>query len=116
MTREEAKVDVGELMEKAKDTVTVKRVFGEPIEKDGVLIVPCAWVAGGGGGGEGGEGQTAGSGGGFGFHARPVGVYVISGGTVKFRPVIESGVLVAAVLGLLRILLGVRRGRSKKHR
>jgi len=110
-------MDIAELMEKAKDTVTVKRVFGEPIEKDGVVIVPCAWVAGGGGGGSGGEGATAGSGGGFGFHARPLGVYVISGGTVRFRPTIEFGTLVAAGLGLLRIVLGVgRRRKHKKHR
>jgi uncharacterized spore protein YtfJ len=107
-------MDIGELMEKAKDTVTVKRVFGEPIEKDGVVVVPVAWVAGGGGGGEGSDGDSKGGGGGFGFHARPIGVYVISGGTVRFRPTIEFGALVGLTLGLLRILLGVRR--SKKHR
>jgi len=109
-------MNIADLLEKAKDTVSVKRVFGEPIEKDGVVVVPCAWLVGAGGGGEGGEGQTSGSGGGFACHAHPVGVYVISGGTVRVRPAIEAGTIVAFVLGLLRIALGARRHRSKKHR
>ena len=37
----------------AKDVLTVRRVFGEPYEKDGVTVIPAARVAGGGGAGNG---------------------------------------------------------------
>ena len=37
----------------ANDSITVGRVFGEPIERDGVLVIPVAAVQGGGGGGSG---------------------------------------------------------------
>jgi uncharacterized spore protein YtfJ len=33
------------------DAVTVKRVFGEPYQKNGVTVIPAAKVMGGGGGG-----------------------------------------------------------------
>jgi uncharacterized spore protein YtfJ len=50
-------MDVQELLAQAKDAITVKRVYGEPIEKNGVTIVPAAAVRGGGGGGVG-EGSS----------------------------------------------------------
>ncbi len=79
-------------LERAQETLTVRRVFGEPIERNGVTIIPVASVGGGGGGGggEGPERQGRGWGGGFGVGARPAGVYVIHGdGTVKWRPAID---------------------------
>ena len=44
---------VQELLAQARDVMTVKRVFGEPIEKHGLIIVPVANVLGGVGGGSG---------------------------------------------------------------
>ena len=38
-----------ELLAKANDSITVGRVFGTPIERDGVLVIPVAAVQGGGG-------------------------------------------------------------------
>ena len=35
------------------DALTVRRVYGEPYEKNGVTIIPAAMVFGGGGGGGG---------------------------------------------------------------
>jgi uncharacterized spore protein YtfJ len=79
-------------LEHAQDVMTVRRVFGEPIERDGVTIIPAASVGGGGGGG-GGEGPERqggrGWGGGFGVGARPAGVYVIRDGVVKWKPAID---------------------------
>src|SRR5215472_9932851 len=81
-----------EILEQARDTFTVRRVFGEPIERDGLVLVPVAAVAGGGGAGSGegrpSEGSPAGTGegGGFGGTARPVGVYVIDHGQVRWDP------------------------------
>lgn len=81
---------VDEMVARIQDTVTVRRVFSEPYERNGVTVIPAAIVAGGGGGGgghdrEGGEGE----GGGVGVAARPAGAYVISGSDVRWRPAID---------------------------
>jgi uncharacterized spore protein YtfJ len=72
--REELKMDFQEAISKAQDAITVKRVYGEPYERDGMVLIRAALIRGGGGGG-GGEDATgggSGSGGGFGLGARPV--------------------------------------------
>jgi len=50
-------MDIEALLDHAKDTITVKRVFGEPIERNELLVIPVAVVVGGGGAGRS-EGQT----------------------------------------------------------
>ena len=115
-------MDVTELMQQTRDALTVKRVFGEHYERDGVTVIPVAVVRGGGGGGQGegatpdGAGTGSGSGGGFGVTARPAGVYVIEGGTVSWRPAVDinrivmGGQIVAVVVLLvLRSVLRHRR-------
>jgi uncharacterized spore protein YtfJ len=81
-------MNVQEILEKAQDTVTVKRVYGTPIEKDGLTIIPAASVGGGGGGG--GGPADSGSGVGFGMQARPVGAFVIKDGEVRWEPAIDA--------------------------
>ena len=44
-------MDVENLLAKAADNLSVRRAFGTAYEKDGMLIIPVAIVAGGGGGG-----------------------------------------------------------------
>jgi uncharacterized spore protein YtfJ len=39
-------VEVQDVIAQARDALTVKRVFGEPYEKDGVTIIPAARVQG----------------------------------------------------------------------
>ena len=56
-----------ELLKGHRDAITVKRVFGESYEKDGVTVIPAAKVMGGGGGDEGG---TRGTGKGDGLRVR----------------------------------------------
>jgi len=41
----------------AQDALTVRRVFGDPIQTDGITIIPVASMAGGGGGGRGESGE-----------------------------------------------------------
>ena len=60
-------MDAKEILEQARDALTVRRVFGDPIEKEGVLIVPVARVMGGAGSGSGEEGDGGGRGGGGGW-------------------------------------------------
>ena len=96
---------VQELLAQARDVMTVERVFGEPIEKNGLTIVPVANVLGGAGGGTGpaSSGENA-VGGGLGVWATPAGAYVIRDQTVTWQPalnlnrVILGGQLVAIVL------------------
>ena len=40
-----------DLVTKAQDVLTVRRVFGEPIERNGVTVVPVVRFAAGGGAG-----------------------------------------------------------------
>ena len=72
--------NVDDMLAGARDAISVKRVFGDPIESDGITIVPAAKVGGGGGGG--GDTEHNG-GGGFGLGAKPVGAYVIHEGKVR---------------------------------
>jgi uncharacterized spore protein YtfJ len=78
--------NVDEILGGARDAITVRRVFGDPVEQDGVTLVPVAHVRGGGGGGGDSEGN---GGGGFGLSARPVGAYVIRDGDVRWRPAVD---------------------------
>jgi len=58
----EERFDPAALTKAAEDTLTVRRVFGEAYERDGVLVIPVARVTGmtglGSGGGEGGGGPA----------------------------------------------------------
>ena len=94
-------MDTEMVWEKARNLMTVERVFGEPFEKDGITLIPVAAVRGGGGAGggtetspEGEEGSGFGSG--FGITARPVGAYVIKDGRVEWQEATDT---LRAVLG-----------------
>ena len=93
-------MNVQEVLAKAQDTVTVKRVYGVPFEKDGLTIIPAAEVSGGGGGGGGPEGSGGGVG--YGVRARPVGAFVIKDGAVHWEPAID-----ATRLGLRAMLIPI---------
>jgi uncharacterized spore protein YtfJ len=110
-------------LDAVKDVLTVKRVFGDAYERDGVTVIPVAAVRGGGGGG-GGEGDApnaqgtgSGAGLGFGVNVRPVGAFVVKDGTVTWSPSIDAmrivmgGQLVAlaGILVLGRVLTQHRR-------
>jgi uncharacterized spore protein YtfJ len=103
-------MDFMETIAAARDAITVKRVYGDPYERNGVVVIPAAAVQGGGGGGgdDRGEGQTSG-GGGFGLRARPVGAYVIRGEQVSWEPAIDlSQIILRGQLLALAALLVVR--------
>jgi uncharacterized spore protein YtfJ len=98
-----------ELVSSARDSVSARRVFTEPVEKDGVTIIGAAAVGGGGGGGQGqDEKGQQGEGGGFGLTARPVGAYVVKDGNVRWVPAVDVNRLLAAFAVLLAIFLITR--------
>jgi uncharacterized spore protein YtfJ len=66
-------------------------VFGHPVEREGVTLVPAARVRLAGGAGRGQKPATdeSGSGHGFGGSATPIGAFAISGQTVRWVPAVD---------------------------
>jgi uncharacterized spore protein YtfJ len=99
--------NVDELLRGAQDAMTVRRVYGDPVETEGVTIVPAAAVRGGAGGG--GDAENNG-GAGFGLQARPVGAWVLRDGEASWSPAIDVNRIVALAL-LLGLAFALRLGR-----
>jgi len=125
-------MDAKEVLDQARDAMTVKRVFGDPYEKDGLTVIPVASVMGGAGAGGGtgvgvrpsGAGDEAaadadddatvgagesGIGMGYGLRASPAGVYVIKGGEVEWKPALDTNRLALQRAGVMIVGLLVLR-------
>jgi uncharacterized spore protein YtfJ len=94
--QEEQSMNVDEMLTGVRDAITVKRVYGDPIEKNGITLIPAAKLSGGAGGG---GDQENNGGGGFGLRARPVGAYIIRGNEVTWEPAVD--VTRMATLGIV---------------
>jgi len=123
-------MDVENLLAKTSDNLSVRRAFGTAYEKDGMLIIPVAMVAGGGGGGtsrtrrgnsaarpgtspeedataDGDTPQDSGpmdAGGGFGGLVLPSGAYVVKGDQVRWVPAVDVTIVAVASLILVQVL------------
>ena len=118
-------MDAENLLARVSDNLSVRRAFGAAYEKDGMLIIPVALVAGGGGGGTSRtrhrnsaagpdtlappdatpkESGPADAGGGFGGLVLPAGAYVVRGDQVRWVPAVNPTLVVMASLSLVRIL------------
>jgi uncharacterized spore protein YtfJ len=123
-------MDMGNLLTKTAEDISVRRAFGTAYEKDGMLIIPVALVARGGGAGtsrarransagRSGNAPEAGAtandatprdsepqdvGGGFGGLVLPSGVYVVKGDQVRWVPVVDVRIVALATLGAVRVL------------
>jgi uncharacterized spore protein YtfJ len=100
-------MDVQETINAARDSLTVRRVYGDAYERNGVAVIPAAAVQGGGGGGGSKDGEHQDGGSGFGLTARPVGAYVIKGDEVEWQPAFDLSRLILGcqLLGLAAIVL-----------
>jgi uncharacterized spore protein YtfJ len=101
-------MEVQELISGARDMMSVKRVYGDPYEKNGLTVIPAATVRGGGGAGMGeDEGGESGKGGGFGLMARPSGAWVIKDGQATWKPAIDVNriILGAQLVALTAIVV-----------
>ncbi len=119
MTQETAAgTEVMATIARAVDEASVRKVFGEPIVRDDLTIIPVARVGGGGGGGGGtgtgrpakpGEAETSGTGagGGLGLTAKPAGVFVVKGGKVTWRPAVDINKVIMGgqVVGIVALLV-----------
>jgi len=129
-------MDVENILAKASDHLSVRRAFGAAYEKDGMLIIPVALVAGGGGGGAGRprhqhessaarpdepaapdavpqESERMDAGGGFGGLVMPTGAYVVQGDRVRWVPAVDPTILVLAALSAVKVLSRVRNRRRR---
>ncbi len=112
-------MNLNDVLTRAGETITVKRVYAEPYEKDGVTVIAGAMIAGGGGGGGGHdkEGQE-GEGGGFGVAAKPAGAFVIKEGMVSWRPAVDVNrlIMVIGAIGVTAALArAIRAARGGHH-
>ena len=91
-------------LERARQAIDIDHVFGEPIERGGVILIPVAKVTVGGGNGRG-PGDMGG-GGGWGGRCEPVGAFAIHDGKVSFQPVVDVNKIIAGayVVGIVAIL------------
>jgi uncharacterized spore protein YtfJ len=96
-------------LKRVRQAVSARQVYGKPIERDGVTLVPAAFVVGGGGGGSGTDpdNERQGSGMGFGLIGIPVGAYEIRDDGARWRPVVDINRILAAfvLIAVLRALI-----------
>lgn len=105
-----------DVLTSAREAASVRRVFADPIERDGVTLVPAARISTGGGGGDGhDESGQGGEGGGFGAGAKPVGAYVLKDGTARWVPAVDVNRLLA-IVGVVAIVFLFTRVRLEKER
>jgi len=98
-------------------SVQAQSVYGQPVEREGITIIPVARVSYGFGGG-GGTGKTAehGEGGGGAGQVHPVGFISVRGGSAEFRSIPDPSadarrivaVLAGAGLGAWLLFRGIR--------
>ena len=106
----------GDVLQQLAAQLRDNQVFGQPVERNGVTVVPVARIRGGGGlgGAKGREPHQAN--GGFGFTSQPAGAWVVTdSGKVQWQPAVDVSRIaiigqIAAALVVLAILL-IRRHR-----
>ncbi len=97
-----------------REALSARQVFGEPVERDGVTVIPAATVIGAGGGGGGSKGSEEGDAGagkpdtgagmGVGLVAWASGAFEIGEGRVTWRPTVDVTRILLASLGVALVL------------
>jgi uncharacterized spore protein YtfJ len=96
------------IAEKLGATARASTVFAEPVEREGITVIPVAKARWGFGGGVGHRHDEDGAGGGGGVQVTPVGFIEIKNGQADFRP-IRTLSMPMIVLGGISALLLLRR-------
>jgi len=107
------------MAERVGGNARAEAVYGSPVERDGVTVIPVAKVRWGFGGGDGtslGEGAApvaGGSGGGGGVMVSPIGYIEIAEGQSRFRRILDptamAPIALAAAMVALLLLRGIRK-------
>jgi uncharacterized spore protein YtfJ len=105
---------LGRIGERVGRSAHVSAIFGEPVEREGVAVIPVgrARFGFGGGGGSGSHGEReglGGGGGGGGVAVAPVGYIELHKGGAKFKRILTPTDLVALVVAASFAAVTVRR-------
>lgn len=106
---------LAQLQEKIAGSATVDRVYGQPIDLDGHVIVPVARVVYGFGGGGGGDDEATGMGGGGGVRVEPLGFVTVDEDRPRFHPLWPYRVRIGTLmLGFgMGLLAGIALAKSR---
>lgn len=85
---------VERIAEKMSGAANVSRIYDEPVEPNGVTVIPVSKAVYGFGGGGGTKAGEEGSGGGGGMVLTPIGYIEIKEGTTKFKTIRDPQTLV----------------------
>ena len=107
---------IGTMAEKLGAVARASTVFGEPVEREGITVIPVAkarWGFGGGAGQRKQEsGQEDGAGGGGGVQVTPVGFIEIKNNQANFRPIRTASpgwIVMGSILSLFLLRGTVKR-------
>ena len=105
----------GSLADRLGRSARAAAVFGEPVERDGVTVIPVARARWGLGGGSGRRPKRPGEGvgGGGGAIVSPVGFIEIRAGEARFKPIVELKVVLGVSLAAGALLLFAFRRRCE---
>jgi uncharacterized spore protein YtfJ len=78
---------IGGLADRLGATARASTIFADPVERDGLTIIPAARARWGFGGGVGRKRDEDGAGGGGGAQVTPVGYIAMKNGEAEFRPI-----------------------------
>ena len=92
-------------------TANAKYIYGEPVERNGITVIPVAKSAYAFGGGGGKKDNEGGSGGGGAVALTPVGYIEIKNGETRFRQIVDLAMLLPLItvssLALLTVFWGI---------
>lgn len=103
---------IGTMAEKLGAVAKAATVFGEPVERDGITVIPVAKARWGFGGGGGRREDEDGAGGGGGAQVTPVGFIEIRNQEANFRPIRSASlpwIIAGTILSLFLLRQTVKR-------
>ena len=109
-----AQVEGGDFVQRLAERIgaasTASAVFGDPVERAGLTVIPVAKAAWGFGGGSGSNRGQEGSGGGGGSLVRPLGYIEVRDEQAEFKPLRDRRPMtaLAALAALAAVALAVR--------
>jgi uncharacterized spore protein YtfJ len=98
-------MQITDVVNETRSVMKASEVFGTPVEKNGVTVIPAAKIMGGAGGG-GDQHQPQAGGLGFGVMSQPTGAFVIKGNEVTWQPAFDlnRAVLMCQVIAIVALL------------
>ena len=95
----------GTMVEKLGAVARAETVFSEPVNREGITVIPVAKARWGFGGGLGHRKDEDGAGGGGGVQVTPVGFIEIKNGQAEFRPIRTLSMPLLILGGISTVLL-----------